>query len=152
MVWHYNGPWQRTIVYRDEVPHNFPKPHTDLLEQFIVYRVPLGRFDDVAAFDGSIVVERTKGEVSARCDMEEMNYLALNLMHDVVTRSRSVEEARRFYAETAVAFMMGRPAPYTEGLQFPVPGGGTADLDETMIAGAMMHQITEKLRDITEDR
>lgn len=29
-----------TIVYRDEVPHNFPKPHTDVLELFVDYRVP----------------------------------------------------------------------------------------------------------------
>ncbi|MBA2571307.1 MAG: hypothetical protein H0V04_09025, partial [Chloroflexi bacterium] len=50
LIWHANGPWKRTIVYRDEVPHNFPKPHTDLLEQFIDYRVPLGRFDDLAAY------------------------------------------------------------------------------------------------------
>ncbi len=61
LIWHANGPWKRTIVYRDEVPHNFPKPHTDLLEQFIDYRVPVGRLDDLAAYDGSLVPERTKG-------------------------------------------------------------------------------------------
>jgi len=35
MIWFESGPWKRSIVYRDEVPHNFPKPHTDVLEQFI---------------------------------------------------------------------------------------------------------------------
>jgi hypothetical protein len=39
------GLWKRTIVYRDEVPHNFPKPHTDVLEQFVDYKVPVGKFD-----------------------------------------------------------------------------------------------------------
>ena len=74
------------------MPHNFPKPHTDLLEQFVDYRVPVARVSDVTAYDGSVVVERTKGEVSARCDMEEMNYLALNLMHDVATGARVVDD------------------------------------------------------------
>jgi hypothetical protein len=31
------------VLYRDEVPHNFPKPHTDVLEQFIDYRVPVDK-------------------------------------------------------------------------------------------------------------
>lgn len=40
----------RTIVYRDEVPHNFPKPHTDLLEQFIDYQVPPDKTDELARY------------------------------------------------------------------------------------------------------
>lgn len=24
LIWHRNGPWKRTIVYRDDIPHNFP--------------------------------------------------------------------------------------------------------------------------------
>ena len=142
LIWYNNGPWKRTIIYRDEVPHNFPKPHTDLLEQFIDYRVPPEKFDDVATFDGSVVPERTKGEVSARCDMEEMNFLALNLMHDVVTDARSPEDARREYAEQAMAFVLKRPAPYTDGFRFEVPREGTADLDELKV-GPMMREATD---------
>jgi hypothetical protein len=148
LIWYNNGPWKRTIVYRDEVPHNFPKPHTDLLEQFIDYRVPPEKASEIAAFDSSVIPERTKGEVSARCDMEEMNFLAFNLMHDIVTGKRTADEARRFYAETAMAFVMNRPAPYTERLQFEVPTGDTADLDEVMIAEAMMHQTVEKAKEV----
>ncbi len=147
LIWFDNGPWKRTIIYRDEVPHNFPKPHTDLLEQFIDYQVPIDKYDDLAAFDGSVVPERTKGEMSARCDMEEMNFLALNLAHDIAVGKRTVDDARQFYAETATAFMMSRPAPYTEGLRFEVPGGGTADTDESMIAGAMLNQTAQKIQD-----
>ncbi len=139
---------KRTIIYRDEVPHNFPKPHTDLLEQFIDYQVPIDKYDDLAAYDGSVVPERTKGEISARCDMEEMNILALNLAHDIVTGQRTVDDARQFYADTATAFMMDRPAPYTEGLRFQPPAGETADVDETMIAAAMMKQMAGKVGDV----
>lgn len=95
-----------------------------------------------------VVIERTKGEVSARCDMEEMNFLALNLMHDIVTNQRTVEDARRTYADTAVAFMMHRQADYTERLQFDVSRGNTADRDEPMISEAMLKQTGEKLKDL----
>ena len=32
------------------MPHTFPKPHTDLLEQFIDYRVPVDKYDELAAY------------------------------------------------------------------------------------------------------
>jgi hypothetical protein len=118
LVWHDNGPWKRTTISRDAVPHRFPGPHDDVMEQVIDYRVPPDRFDELAAYDGSVIVERTKGEMSARCDKEGANFLALNLAHEIVTGRRSVAEARRFYAEQIVAMKAGRPAPYTERLMF----------------------------------
>jgi hypothetical protein len=113
--------------------------------------VPAGKFDAIAAYDGSVVPERTKGEVSARCDMEEMNFLALNLMHDIVTGARTVDDARREYAEQATAFMLKRAAPYTEGLRFEVPRGGTADLDQPKI-GPMMKEAPGRGRQDEEMR
>lgn len=132
LLWHGNGPWKHTILYRDEVSHEFPMKHTDLLEQFVDYRVPSDKFDELAAYDGSVIVERTKGEMSARCDKEEMNYLALNLANDIVTGKRTVEDAREFYAKTAMAFKQGKKDSYTQGLQFAVSKGGTADPDKPM--------------------
>ncbi len=132
LIWNSNGPWKRTILYREEVPHTFPMKHTDLLEQFVDYRVPPDKFDELARYDGSVIVERTKGEISARCDKEDMNLLALNLANDIVTGKRSVENARSFYAKTAMAFKAGKKDPYTQQLQFSVPKGGTADPDRPM--------------------
>jgi len=37
LIWYHNGPWKRTIVYRDEILPNFPQPHSDTLEQVIDY-------------------------------------------------------------------------------------------------------------------
>lgn len=129
LVWYASGPWKRTVLYREEVPHNFPKPHTDLLEQFIDYRVPVDKYDDLAAYDGSVIVERTKGEISARCDKEAMNFLALNLANEIVGGTRTVQQARAEYARQAMAFMNNQPAPHTTGLHFTVSRGGTADTD-----------------------
>lgn len=129
LIWYNNGAWKRTIVYRDEVLHNFPAPHTDVIEQVIDYQVPPERFSELAKFDGSVIVERTKGEVSARCDMEPANILALNLMHDIVTGVCDAETARNIYAETTGKFLMNEPAPYAEALQFDRRGGKTEDHD-----------------------
>ena len=42
--------WVRTYT------KNFPKPHIDLLQQFIDYKSPLDKFDDLAQYGGSIIV------------------------------------------------------------------------------------------------
>ena len=129
LIWYNNGPWKKTILFKEEVPHHFPKVHTDLLQQFIDYKTPVDKFDDLAQYDGSVIVERTKGEISARCDKEEMNFLALNLANDIATGKKTVEEARAYYAKAAMAFMKGEKDPYTSGLKFTVANGGTADPD-----------------------
>jgi hypothetical protein len=93
---------------------------------------------ELARFDGSVLVDRTAGEMGARCDMEAMNILTLNLAHDIITGRRSVEEARAFYAETAAACAMGREAPYAEALLFEPPAVSDAvDPDEKMIGPSM---------------
>jgi hypothetical protein len=130
LVWKNNGPWKRTILYKQEIPHEFPEHHTDFLQQVIDYRVPADKFDDLAKFDGSVIVERTKGEMSARCDMEELNMLAVNLANDVITGKHSVDDARTDYAKTAMEFKKGNPQPYTQQLQFQVANGVTADPDK----------------------
>jgi hypothetical protein len=129
LVWRDNGPWKRTIAYREEVRHEFPMAHVDSVEQVIDYRVPPDKFDELAQYDGSVICERTKGEMSARCDMEPLNFLAINLAHEVITGERTVEDARAFYARTAMAFKEGRKDRYTQGLLEGMPTGRSADPD-----------------------
>jgi hypothetical protein len=82
---HKPGPWKRIVTSKTFYLHNFPAPHTDSVESFIDYRVPVQKFTPLAEFDGSVIAERTAGEVSARCHDEQANFLALNLMDDIVT-------------------------------------------------------------------
>lgn len=130
-VWGPAGPWKRTIVYKEAVQHNFPMPHHDVMEQFVDYKVPPEMFDDLATFDGSVIVERTKGEISARCDKEGANLLALNLANEIVTGKRSVADARTTYGEQIMAMKAKRPAPYTERLMF-APTPNAADPDQPL--------------------
>jgi hypothetical protein len=129
LVWYNKGPYSRIALSRDEQPHDFPAPHTDFLAETVRYRVPADRLDDLGRYDGSVWFQRTRGELTAQCDMEELDNLALNLANDIVTRRRTVEDARAFYAMTAMAFKQGdRSSPYLTGLLF-TPQPNSADPD-----------------------
>jgi hypothetical protein len=152
LFWYRNGPWKRTELTSDAVVHHWPAPHTDFLTQYIDYRVPPEKAHLIAMFDGSILVDRTRGEVAARCDSGAANVLGLNMVHELVTGKRTVEEARQTSADNTVAYNLGRDAPYAERLLFEVPQGGTEDLDDSMITGATIQQTAGKLKDAVTGR
>ncbi len=133
LIWYNNGPWKRTIVYRDTVPHNFPFPHTDGVEQIIDHEVPMEKGCELAAFDGSVALHCTRGELSACCHDEESNILAINLAHDIIRDKKTFEKARKSYVQAMIAYRQHKPTPYMEKLQFP-PEQDTADPDEVAIS------------------
>lgn len=119
IAWFNKGTFVKTVIAREAVQHNFPMPHTDYLTQTVRHRVPAEKVDDLFEYDGSVYVHRTRGELSAQCDLEPMNLLALNLAHDIAMGTRTVAEARAFYARTAMAFKQGdKSSPYVNGLTF----------------------------------
>ena len=119
IAWFDKGPFVKTVIMRHEVPHNFPMAHVDYLTQTVKHRVPSDKVDELHEYDGSVYVHRTRGEITAQCDVEAMNLLALNLAHDIAMNRRTVADARAFYARTAMAFKNGdRSSPYVTGLIF----------------------------------
>jgi len=152
LFWYENAPWKRTELSSDVVVHDWPTIHSDFLTQVIDYRVPVDKFSDIAEFDGSILLDRTKGEVAARCDSEAANVLGLNMVHEIVTGRRTVEGARQTSAENTVAYNLGRSAPYAERLLFEPPKGRTDDKDHSMIVGSVLRQTGGKIKDIATGR
>jgi hypothetical protein len=126
LIWHRNGPWKRSELINEEIPHNFSEPHHDSLLQAIPYRVPSEVVSKLLQYDGSVVVERTRGELAARCDDERANYLALNLAHEIIVGEKSVDQARLFYAETV---QQKKHQEYMERFLFSVPTTDQADPD-----------------------
>lgn len=120
-------------LQRGEVPHNFPLPHVDVLEQCIPYRVPVDKVDELAAFNGSVIVDRTKGEISARCQGEASNFLALNLANDIVRGTKDVAAARWAYGEAMKARRQGNPPEIVQRFMFEVGRGDTGDPDQAII-------------------
>jgi hypothetical protein len=127
--WYKNGPWKRSTLYREEVHHNFANPHEDVLEQVVAYKVPADKLALLAAYNGSVVVNRTRGELSSISDGEDTNFLALNVADDVIRGERNVEQARTYFAQIIRARMIKEPEGYLQALKFK-PATDTADPDE----------------------
>jgi hypothetical protein len=153
IVWNNTAPFKRSIVYREEVNHQFPIQHADVLEQTIDYRVPKGKIEELARLDGSLLVDRTKGELSARNDREEMNYLALNLADKVARGDMTVETARMEYSKGAQALAAGNSNDYLTGLNFKMEGN-TSDPDRIVqpASGKMKKTIeAQEVRKVIEE-
>jgi hypothetical protein len=147
MMWKNSGQWKKTVVYAKEHKHEFPMPHTDVMEQWIQYKVPAEKFSELAKFDGSVVCNRTNGVMSARCDKEEANFLAINLANDIIKGKKDANSARDFYAKAVKDMINGGKPEYVQKLQFDVAGDNTEDIDKpsAIITDADMKKAKEMM-------
>jgi hypothetical protein len=129
LTWTNKGTWREITLSREEIPHDWPMPHTDFLEQVVNFDVPAEKYSELAKFDGSVFAERTKGTLAARCDKEENNILALNLAHEIISGEKSAEDARREFEETAMAAMRGEKPEKMARLMFEPQRSKTGDRD-----------------------
>ncbi len=137
LIWRDVGKFKRITVYNLETPHDFPMPHVDFLEHTIAYDVPQDKVGALIEFDGSSTINRTVGELSARCDLEGHNILTLNLDHDIVTGKKSVAQARKAFGDIVGQDVKGEHPPYVEGLVFEPAKGRSAEFsDKPVIPGS----------------
>ena len=118
LVWIKNGPWRKTVVYRD-APRGFMHGK-DILEQSVGYTVPDGKIAAVKSFDGQLKFDKGNRELSSRAENENLNFLALNLADEIVNDKRSPDEARDFYRRTMKLTESGKSSAYTDGFLFPL--------------------------------
>lgn len=136
LIWTGNAPWLRTIVHKTPVEHDFPIKHADVLEQAVEYRVPLNFFEAIATFDGSVIPDRTRGELVAHCDRESTNILALNLARDIIRGEKTAEQARQAMAAAMREIEAGRMPDDAKALRLGPAQGDLADPDTAVVAGA----------------
>ena len=129
LIWLDKGVWKKICISKAESKHSFPIEHTDMMTTAIMYDVPDDKVDDLCKFDGSVTFDRTQGMMSARCDMEANNFLALNLANDIITGKKTVEEARKAYGDIVKEKMNGGDPEYMQKLTFSVQPS-TADPDK----------------------
>jgi len=134
LIWQGNSPWTRTLVRKTPVEHDFPVKHMDVLDQVVQYRVPLNFFSPLATFDGSLVADRTRGEITASGDSEATNILALNLADDIIRGRKTVDQAREAMAAAARDMEAGKTPDDAETLHLPPPQGDLADPDTSVVA------------------
>jgi predicted outer membrane protein len=136
LVWKQTGPWKRIVISAEESPHYFPQMHTDFLTQVIDYRVPPEKIDEISRMNGSVVVDRTRGEMSVLCDKEEISFISLNLAHDLITGRRNVSSARDALEDAALEVSLGKKPVLAAGLHFAAPKGPAPDPDEVTLESA----------------
>lgn len=117
-IWHFNGPWKRTVLHKTGATHNIPHPHIDILEQTVDAKIPIDKHDDISSFDGSIIIDRTRGEMTAFCENEHSNVMILNLAHDIAIGTKTVQEATDYMKKYEGPVSAMWPNPYRESLQF----------------------------------
>ena len=120
---------EKICINKKETKHSFPIEHTDMLQQCISYQVPVEKMSDLGKFDGSITFDRTQGLMSARCDKEGNNFLALNLANDIVTGKMTVDQARKAYGDIVKEKMNGGNPKYMQKLTFTPASGNVGDPD-----------------------
>ncbi len=136
LTWRDQGAYKSICVTREEHAHDFPKPHTDFLEHTIAYKVPADRAEELTKFDGSLTFDRTRGEMSARCDLEGHNILTLNLANDVATGKLDADGARKKFGEIVAKDALGEKPPYTAELQFEPAKEATTFRDKPTMPGS----------------
>ena len=128
LIWMKKGVWEKICISKKETKHSFPIEHTDMMQTTINYKVPMEIMDELGKFDGSVTFDRTQGTMSARCDKEGNNFLALNLANDIIIGKKSVEEARKAYGDIVKEKMNGGNPIYMQKLTFSTQEN-TADPD-----------------------
>jgi hypothetical protein len=125
MVWLHNGPWEKTIVYRDGWPQYKVPEEQNYLRQVIGYRVPLAKLEPIMRFDPRIEADTSTNEVAARSPSEGVSFLLLNLADDIVTEKRTADNARDFFDRTLKLSSAGKSSPYMTGFLFDPPNEKT---------------------------
>lgn len=139
LAWYGNGPWKRTVLYKDEAPHNFPMKHKAVLEQTVNYKVPVPMISTLAEYNGAVTVSKLLGEVSARSESEDSNFLILNLVDDILTDNRNVQQALAYHAQVVRGKMTGDRGTYLDKLKFSPPKTSAETADPEEVAPLIKH-------------
>ena len=118
LIWDDNGPWKKTVVYREDPTGRVFKKSRGRLEQSASYRVPQDKLDALARFDRELEADAEAGRLTVRSDSESENFLALNLADEVVKGKRTPKEATEFREKMTHLRKSGKASPYLDGLMF----------------------------------
>lgn len=136
LIWRNVAPFKKIVVHKTVYNHKFPLMHQNALEHVVDYRAPVSKIDDIWKYNGSVVLDRTKGEMSSFSNTEAGNILAMNLAHDIMTGKRGADNARVTYGKETLNYLNGNKTAMTQVLTF----GGQY---ETADAG---DSVTNKIR------
>ena len=98
--------------------------------------MPLNFYNALASYNGSLIADRTRGELTAFCDSEATNMLSLNLAQDILRGRITAEQAREAHAQALRELQAGKPPETMQTLTIPPPQGDLADPDTPAVLPA----------------
>jgi hypothetical protein len=118
LIWRNVAPFREIIVHKEVFDHRFPLLHQNSVQHVVDYKAVDSKVDDIWRYNGSIVLDRTKGQMSSFAQNEAMNILSLNLAHDVMTGKLSADAARVQFGKETLAYINGKRDANTTVLSF----------------------------------
>ncbi len=148
LIWHDGLWWKRTEIVNEEVPHNFPEEHTDFLYQTVNYNVPVEKVGELAQLSGSLIVDRVRGELTARSDSERHTLLLLNVADQVIDGRHTPDSGRDVIAQ---AWLEGEHAEMMERLLFSPEVAHPDPADPGVVYGARPEEEEETEQEEEEE-
>lgn len=146
LTWFKAGQWKRIALLREGVVHQFPFRHRDHLEQTVTWQVPPQKMGDLVAFNGSLQINRTRGEVTICCNDEKQNTLALNIAYDLACERLDIEQARMLYAEMSLSLLTQESDHYADQLYLPSTMSENTDSDRELLSSLELTFILTLLK------
>ena len=117
LVWDGRGPWKRTVA-RNVTPPYVQAYDLGLVEQSVKLTLTPEQAAGLRAFDRRVGYKTRERELAARSDREEVNFLRMNLAHDVAKGLMTPEQARHLFERFLALENTGKTSPYLRGLRF----------------------------------
>lgn len=136
LIWRNFAPFKEIIVHRNLYSSYFPLLHQNAVEHVIDYKAASDRVTNVWNYNGSVVLDRTQGQMSSFGPNEEMNVLSMNLTHKIMSGEINEDRAKVIHGQETLDFLNGEKSSLTQSLLFGTQIN-TADAGEP---------VTDKIR------
>ncbi|MFA7614258.1 MAG: hypothetical protein WCY48_08475 [Candidatus Caldatribacteriota bacterium] len=157
LIWRNFAPFKEIIVHKNLYSSYFPLLHQNPVEHVIDYKASPDRISNVWNYNGSVVLNRTKGEMSAFGPNEEMNVLSMNLTHKIMTGEIDEDRAKVIHGQETLDFLNGEKTSLTQSLIFGSQIN-TADAGEPVTdkirwaTGSGIENFTKQAEEEDQDR
>lgn len=118
ITWIPVGPWKKLVVYSSGDEYDYPSKHKDVIKAVVNYPFKVSDAGKLKSFHPKVFYNSNSKELSVQCVEEAMDFLLVNLVHEIITGAISPEAARKKYAEIFIEYNQGIRSEYTRRLLF----------------------------------
>jgi hypothetical protein len=141
LAWENKEPWKRIEVRNEEVEHKFPKKHTECATFTLEHSFSPDKLKDLSELNGSILVDKTKGQIHVRAKDEQTAITEINIANNVAQGMLSLEEAKQLAAQEIQKVEQALPSQYSQKLMFSPKKSADPGEAVSPISGDLMAEV-----------